>query len=136
MAQLAGIASEAVANDPVGIALKMAQRFNAIILLKGPRSFVVDPDAHVLVHTGGCVGLAAGGSGDLPAVIVGGLAAGGDISATASARGAGFLGSAVQILPFEFGRVDFLAREILHLFHPFLESSRSELAPYLLNHPP
>src|SRR3546814_3639477 len=48
MAQLAGIASEAVANDPVGIALKMAQRFNAIILLKGPRSFVVDPDGHVL----------------------------------------------------------------------------------------
>src|SRR3546814_14521423 len=53
MAQLAGIASEAVANDPVGIALKMAQRFNAIIPLKGQRSFVVDPDGHVLVHTGG-----------------------------------------------------------------------------------
>src|SRR3546814_1615300 len=116
---------EAVANDPVGIALKMAQRFNAIILLKGPRSFVVDPDGHVLVHTGGCVGLATGGSGDVLAGIVGGLAARGAISATASAWGAWVHGRAGEMLTDQFGRVVFLARGILPLIPPLLDSSRA-----------
>src|SRR3546814_16205382 len=85
------------------------------MLLKGPRSFVVDPDGHVLVHTGGCVGLATGGSGDVLAGIVGGLAARGAISATASAWGAWVHGRAGEMLTDQFGRVGFLAREILPL---------------------
>src|SRR3546814_15009109 len=115
MALLAWIASEAVAYDPVGIALKMAQRFNAIILLKGPRSFVVDPDGHVLVHTGGCVGLATGGSGDVLAGIVGGLARRRAIPAPASAWVAWVHGRAVEIPTDHFGWVGFLAPGILPL---------------------
>src|SRR3546814_18404312 len=61
MAQLAGIAPEPVANAPVGLALKMAQRSNAIILLKGAPSFVALPDATVPVHTSGFVGLSPEG---------------------------------------------------------------------------
>src|SRR3546814_16299223 len=104
-----------------------------MIVLKGPRSFVVDPDGHVLVHTGCCVGLVTGGSGDVLAGIVGGLAARGAISATASAWGAWVHGRAGEMLTDQFGSVGFLARELLPLIPPLLDSFPDGCAASLLH---
>src|SRR3546814_4393849 len=75
MAHLSGLEVEAVKADLEGVARDVAKRFNAVILLKGQESLLAEPSGEIFVHRGGTVGLATGGSGDVLAGIIGGLAA-------------------------------------------------------------
>lgn len=112
MAHLADVDVETVAADPEACCMKMAQRFNAIILLKARDSFVAAPDGRLLAHHGDCVGLATGGSGDVLAGIIGGLAARGSDPFEAAAWGCWLHGRAGERLADTIGPVGFLAREL------------------------
>lgn len=121
MAILTGQDEQAIAAEPAAIAVRVARQFHATVVLKGERSVVADPAGRCLLHDGGCVGLATGGSGDVLAGIIGGLAARGAPPLTATAWGSWVHGRAGQELAAAVGSIGFLAREILPLIPRLLE---------------
>jgi ADP-dependent NAD(P)H-hydrate dehydratase len=121
MAILTGLSAEAIAQDPAAIALRVASDFRAIVILKGDRSVIAGPDGACLLHEGGCVGLATGGSGDVLAGIVGGLAARGSEPMRAAAWGSWVHGKAGRTLAQTVGSIGFLARELLPLIPRLLD---------------
>lgn len=123
MAILTGADEAAIAEHPVALACEVARQFNAIVLLKANRSVVAAPDGRCLLHDGGCVGLATGGSGDVLAGIVGGLAARGASPFIAAAWGCWVHGHAGRALAGAVGSIGFLAREILPLIPQALEEA-------------
>lgn len=125
MAHLAGVERSAVDGDPCAYAVETARRFNAVVLLKGKSSLLVDPAGNILLHEGGCAGLGTGGSGDVLAGIIGGLAARGAAPILAAAWGAWLHGRAGEILAGSVGEIGFLARELLPLIPSLLSEPES-----------
>ncbi|GLZ30468.1 bifunctional NAD(P)H-hydrate repair enzyme [Lentzea sp. NBRC 105346] len=66
-----------VGVDRVGAARKAAERFNAVVLLKGHRTVVAAPDGRVLVNPASSSWAATAGSGDVLSGIIGALLAAG-----------------------------------------------------------
>ena len=121
MAILTGESAGAIAADPVAVARQVASDFHAVVILKGDQSVIATPDGECLLHEGGCVGLATGGSGDVLAGIVGGLAARGTEPLRAAAWGSWLHGRAGRDLADSIGPIGFLARELLPLIPRLLE---------------
>ena len=121
MARLLEVEAEEVESDPLAAARRAAERFGVAALVKGPFSYVADPDGRAFCFEGGGVGLATSGSGDALAGIVGGLAARGADPLTALLWGVYLHGEAGRQLSKEVGRVGFLARELLDKVPGLLE---------------
>lgn len=102
-----------VANDPQAVAREAAERFGAVVVLKGPETWVTAPGEDALRYPGGGPGLATGGSGDVLAGIVGGLLARGTPPRTAAAWGVWLHGEAGRRLAERIGPLGLLARELL-----------------------
>ena len=70
--------AEAFRVDPGGdrtsFALRLAQKLNCIVVLKGPRTVTASPDGEVWVNTSGCSRLAVAGSGDVLAGVIASVA--------------------------------------------------------------
>ncbi len=115
MASLLGCEPEEVEADPAAAALRAAERYRAVALVKGEWSFVADPDGRLFRFRGGGVGLATSGSGDVLAGIVGGLSAHGADPLAATLWGVWLHGEAGRLLTERVGRIGFLAREIADL---------------------
>ena len=113
MASLLGVDKHDVEADPAATALHAAERFAAVVALKGPSTWIADPDGDLLCYDGGSVGLGTSGSGDTLAGIVTGLAARGAPPLTAAAWGVWAHGAAGRILARRVATVGFLARELL-----------------------
>lgn len=90
-------------------ALRAAERFQALIVLKRAESWIASPDGTLLHYKGGGPGLATGGSGDVLAGIIGGLLARGVAPQIAAAWGVWLHGEAGRAL----APLGFLARELL-----------------------
>lgn len=63
-ARLLKTTSAKVQQDRIGSALKLAARFNSVIVLKGAGTVIAVPDGHYLINTSGNPGMASGGMGD------------------------------------------------------------------------
>jgi hydroxyethylthiazole kinase-like uncharacterized protein yjeF len=113
MAALLGIEKEAVEAEPAAVAREAAARFGVVVALKGPESWIAEPDGTSYHYTGGSVGLATSGSGDTLAGIVTGLAARGASAAHAAVWGAYLHGAAGEVLAGRLGPIGYLARELL-----------------------
>ena len=113
MARLLECEPEEVESDPLGAAVRAAERFGAVAVSKGRYSFIVAPDGRAFRFEGGGVGLATSGSGDALAGIVGGLCARGADPLTAALWGVHLHGEAGRSLARRVGRIGFLARELL-----------------------
>jgi hydroxyethylthiazole kinase-like uncharacterized protein yjeF len=113
MASLLGIEKDAVEDDPATVARDAAARFGVVVALKGPESWIAEPDGTLYHYAGGSVGLATSGSGDTLAGIVAGLAARGASAAHAAVWGAYLHGAAGQVLARRLGPIGYLARELL-----------------------
>ncbi|HYW17448.1 MAG TPA: NAD(P)H-hydrate dehydratase [Allosphingosinicella sp.] len=113
MARLLGCEPEEVEADPPAAARRAAETFGAVSLIKGQCSFIVAPDGRAFRLTGGGVGLATSGSGDVLAGIVGGLVARGADPLTATLWGVHLHAEAGRALARRIGRIGFLARELL-----------------------
>ena len=61
--------------DRVGIARSFATRAKVVLVLKGWRTLIADPDGHIWVNTTGNPGLAKGGSGDVLTGMIAGMIA-------------------------------------------------------------
>ncbi|HEY0524535.1 MAG TPA: NAD(P)H-hydrate dehydratase [Stellaceae bacterium] len=113
MAGLLGIDKHEIEADPAGVAHSAAERFRAVVALKGATTHVATPEGEIYCHTSGCVGLATSGSGDTLAGIVAGLAARGAGPLEAALWGVFLHGAAGRALNERHGLVGFLARELL-----------------------
>ncbi len=113
MATLLAMDKTEVEREPARIAREAARRFGATVALKGPESWIAEPDGTLYHYTGGSVGLATSGSGDTLAGIVAGLAARGATASQAALWAAYLHGAAGRVLARRFGPIGFLARELL-----------------------
>ncbi|MGI5245593.1 NAD(P)H-hydrate dehydratase [Dactylosporangium sp. CA-139066] len=64
-------------DDRIAAATGLAERMDAVVLLKGDRTIVATPDGRVFVNPTGTPALATGGTGDVLAGLLGALLAGG-----------------------------------------------------------
>ncbi len=111
-AMLACDAAE-IEADRAGAVRRAAERFGAVVALKGSTSLVADRDGALFAYAGGGVGLATGGSGDVLAGIAAGLAARGAPPLHAALWAIWLHGEAGRRCAVEIGPIGFLARELL-----------------------
>ncbi|MDQ3082459.1 MAG: NAD(P)H-hydrate dehydratase [Gemmatimonadota bacterium] len=110
---------EASAPD---VALELASRFNAVIALKGPTTVIATPDNRLFRYSGGDVGLGTSGSGDALAGLTAGLLARGAPPLEAALWSVYLHGAAGNRLTRKFGRIGYLARELLAEIPALLEA--------------
>lgn len=112
MAHLSGVSKDAVVAAPEQHAAAAAARWNAVLILKGARTLIADPQGERWQHEGGNVGLASSGSGDTLAGIIAGLCARGASLAQAACWGVALHAAAGEVLASRLGLLGYLAREI------------------------
>ena len=112
MASLLGCEPEEVEQDPLAAGKRCASRYNALVLVKGVCSHIVEPGGDAWKYQGGGPGLGVSGSGDVLAGIVGALLARGAEPLTALLWGVWLHGEAGRNLSRKIGPLGFLAREI------------------------
>jgi ADP-dependent NAD(P)H-hydrate dehydratase / NAD(P)H-hydrate epimerase len=75
MARLAGMSIPDVQKDRQGVARKFAREHDLIVVLKGHRTLVVQPNGEAWVNTTGNPGMSTGGTGDILTGMVAGMIA-------------------------------------------------------------
>ena len=75
MARLAGCSTADVQEDRLNIARNFAREHQLIVVLKGDRTLVAEPEGEVWVNTTGNPGMATGGTGDILTGMVAGFIA-------------------------------------------------------------
>jgi hydroxyethylthiazole kinase-like uncharacterized protein yjeF len=113
MAHLTGAKKDDLLAEPERAAREAASRWNAIVALKGPRTFIASPSGDGWLHEGGNCGLATSGSGDTLAGAIAGLCARGATLEQACAWGVAIHARAGEALARKVGPVGYLAREIV-----------------------
>jgi ADP-dependent NAD(P)H-hydrate dehydratase len=112
MAQLLDVDRDEVEAGPEAAAQRAVEAFGAVVALKGSETIIAAPDGSLFRYTGGGVGLATSGSGDVLGGIVAGLLARGADPVRAAAWGVYLHGEAGNALARRLGTVGFLAREL------------------------
>lgn len=112
LASLLECKEAAIESDPVGSGVRAAERFQAVVLVKGVTSHVVHPDGSAWTYDGGAPGLGVSGSGDTLAGIAGALLARGAEPLNALLWAVWLHGEAGARLAEKVGPVGFLARQI------------------------
>ena len=65
MARLAGCSTADVQKDRLGVARRFAREHELIVVLKGHRTLIVQPDGEAWANTTGNPGMSTGGTGDI-----------------------------------------------------------------------
>ncbi len=94
LARMLGTGRDEVEDDQLRHARLAAERFGAVVLLKGRRSITAAPDGQARVNTTGVPWLGTAGAGDVLAGLVGSLLAAGCSGFDAAAAGAWLHGAA------------------------------------------
>ncbi len=81
MSRLCGLSTEEISERRVCIAEEFAAKYGVTLVLKGPHTVVAEQDGRTYINTTGNAGMAKGGSGDILAGVILGLAAQGIESA-------------------------------------------------------
>lgn len=112
-ARLLGCTSAEIQADRPAAVRRLASENNAVVVLKGARSLIADPDGWLWVNSTGNPLLASGGSGDVLAGLIGGLMAQGMESLEAACAGAFFHGLAADLAAEDFGQRGLSAQELV-----------------------
>ncbi len=75
MARLTGLSIKQIQQDRIGVARSFARDRHCILVLKGHRTLIAEPDGHVWVNTTGNPGMATGGTGDILTGMIAGMIA-------------------------------------------------------------
>ncbi|UAL30936.1 NAD(P)H-hydrate dehydratase [Nocardioides rotundus] len=97
LARMLGVEREEVEARQLASARRAAQEYDAVVLLKGPRTLIARPDGRVDVNTTGVPWLATAGAGDVLAGLIGSLVAAGLDPFDAAAVGAWLHGAAATV---------------------------------------
>jgi NAD(P)H-hydrate epimerase len=113
MARIAGVPTDQVKDDPIGVLQRTARALGSVVVLKGAHSLIGLPDERVFVNTSGNSGMASAGSGD---VLTGTIAAmyGLGLSVEDAVRTGVFIhGFAGDLAAREKGEDGMIARDVL-----------------------
>ncbi len=126
-----------IQSDRIGHALKAAEKFNAVVVLKGAMTVIANPDGEVFINPTGNPGMSTAGAGDVLSGIIGGLLAQGVEVFQAAAAGAYIHGRAGDILSEEIAECGIVAGDIQRTIPFAIESiqddERSDLETMLLS---
>jgi NAD(P)H-hydrate epimerase len=75
MARLTGLDTAAIQRDRINVARSFARDHQLILVLKGDRTIVANPEGEAWVNTTGNPGMATGGTGDILTGVVAGMLA-------------------------------------------------------------
>ena len=120
MCRMLGVSEEEISRDPEQISLDTASSLNAVVALKGGRTFIASPGGEIFCYDSGDVGLGTSGSGDTLAGVIAGLIARGTDPLHATLWGVFLHGSAGNRLAKRLGRIGYLARELLDEIPPIM----------------
>ncbi len=123
MARLCGRSVAEIEADRFQLAVDFAARHKVVLLLKGPRTLIADPEGAVCINSSGNDGLSSGGSGDVLTGLLGGLLAQGLDSFAAAALAAWLHGRAAERIARHQGTAGMAASDLL----PQLPAARREL---------
>ena len=112
MATLMGMTPDEVTRDAAAVAQVAAGRFDAVVVLKGPTTWIAAPGGEQWVHHVVAPGLGTSGSGDVLAGILVGLIARGAGLEQAAAWAVALHARAGQLASRRSGTVGSLAREL------------------------
>jgi hydroxyethylthiazole kinase-like uncharacterized protein yjeF len=94
LARMLDVQREEVESDQLGFARRAAEKYDAVVLLKGRHTLVARPDGRVRITTSGVSWLAVAGAGDVLAGVIGSLLAAGLDPWDAAAAGSWLHGAA------------------------------------------
>lgn len=112
MARLVHLSIDEIQQDRIGVATEAARSWRAVVVLKGARTVVADPEGPATVIPTGNPGLATGGTGDVLAGLVGALVGGGLSPAAAARAGAWIHGRAGDLAALRLGERGLLATDV------------------------
>jgi NAD(P)H-hydrate epimerase len=113
MSRLTGLPVAEIQKDRAGTALKYAQKWRKIIVLKGAHTVIAAPDEQCRISPYANPGLATAGTGDVLAGIIAGLAAQGLNLYDAAALGVFLHGEAGEKVRAELGDAGIIASDLL-----------------------
>ncbi len=113
MARLTRLDGAAVQADRIGVARRLAAERGVIVVLKGARTVIAEPDGALAINCSGNPGLGSGGTGDVLAGILGGLLAQGYPAAEAARLGVFLHGYAADRIAARRGMVGLLASDVI-----------------------
>lgn len=115
MARLAGCSTADVQKDRLGIARKFATEHELIVVLKGHRTLVVQPNGEAWVNTTGNPGMSTGGTGDILTGMVAGMIAQRPKEALRAVCAAVYLhGLAGDVMLPDVGEHSMVATDLIH----------------------
>ncbi|MCJ7595371.1 MAG: NAD(P)H-hydrate dehydratase [Desulfobacterales bacterium] len=122
MGRLAGLETARVQADRVGTAAAFVEKHGCLLVLKGARTLVAEPEGLIHVNPTGNPALASGGTGDVLTGLIAGFLARRWPVAQAAVAGVYLHGLAADMLAEEMGQAGILASELLSVL-PILTSS-------------
>jgi NAD(P)H-hydrate epimerase len=128
MARLMGAQVEDIEADRVGVARRMAQEWQQVIVLKGAYTVIAAPDGRAAINPFANPGLATGGTGDVLAGAIVGLLAQGLEPYAAAAAGAYLHGLAAERVRAQMGDAGMVAGDLLLELPRAIASVKNQVA--------
>ncbi|GBC95342.1 Bifunctional NAD(P)H-hydrate repair enzyme Nnr [bacterium HR16] len=126
MARLMNTDTATVQSNRLEMARQAAQRFRAVVVLKGARTVIATPEGRIRVNPTGNAGMATGGSGDvLTGAVAGLLAQGLDVEQSAVA-GVYIHGLAGDLAAQEVGTAGLIAGDIIRCLPEAIKALEGE----------
>jgi len=130
MASLLGVDKAAVDAEPPATALRCAERFGGVSVLKGPTTWIASATAELYAYHEGPPGLATSGSGDTLAGVIAGVVPRAVSPSHAAVWGVYGHGEAGNRLTRQMGALGYLPRELPHEIPQILAAiERSAASP-------
>jgi len=134
MGRLSGLKSIEVQGDRLGTAARFARQYGCILVLKGARTVIAQPEGPTYINPTGNPALSSGGSGDVLTGLIGGFLARGWPAPKAALAGVFLHGLSADFLGETMGQAGLLAGELPGVVPPLMASlGRGE---WPLKHPP
>lgn len=102
-----------IQSDRLGAAQAIAEKYHAVVILKGQGSIIASPEAELAICTDGNPGMATGGMGDVLTGVIAGLLAQGLTPWQAAVRGACLHSAAADLAAAESGTRGLLATDLM-----------------------
>jgi NAD(P)H-hydrate epimerase len=120
MGRLSGLTNRDVQADRLGNASRFAKQHQCILVLKGARTVVAQPEGRTYINPTGNPALSSGGSGDVLTGLIGGYLARGSTATKAALAGVFLHGLAADFLGETMGQAGILAGELPGVVPPLM----------------
>jgi NAD(P)H-hydrate epimerase len=113
MARLVASSPQAIQQDRVQVARRLATTHGVHVVLKGARTITAHPDGSIFINPTGNAGMASGGMGDVLTGLIAGLIVQGVSPAQATHAGVYLHGAAADALALQTGSIGYVASEVM-----------------------